>query len=594
MALVESRHEMILGALPVDWHVDKEGWSIDVLADGCEPGTHEAVVKVQEAFRTDGAAARRDRDDNATTTFRVMITGPTTRIIGLGESALRRVLPDGSEDEPTPFIWRPADGVSPAAVRDIVVGDMTFEYSDLDEIRDVPRHTWKVTLTHLPFVRAEFPTRSIAPVVGPVLTTVVIDTCDSATGWTGRGSGGAATAVSASGGAISITLAPRPLQPPLLWAFDYELARTGVIDFASTPYLVVEAATSGLSANAVVGGVQVAPQSSVAISGGRVRHVFDLSAHPASPVVIRGISGPVTSTNPGTRTVHIYDVRRTSDPNASGTPRQSIRTLDIGGTERTPATMHVSSRDGATSLGLVALHLMPDTGRAQDPDVWRWRISGPEGKQDDPTAPMGARQPLHSATAVRAEIPASAVAHASYSLCVMIDSPTAQRITLGSLVAGIAPGSGTGVELDTRSTTVDVPAGISWVSYQGAQLPPLATTAGKVAMWLWQPGGTPVTMIGWWAMRADDGASLQVLRVPHPHLWIDARRPGRAGRLWVSATDRREDGYCPPDVAESDPTALTPPRMTLYVASSGADAPSVDVEYYEKTLAHATTRGGLA
>ncbi|MGN0115910.1 MAG: hypothetical protein ACI39M_00280, partial [Streptomyces albidoflavus] len=537
MALVETLHEMILGVLPVDFYESPQGWRMDVLAAGQAPGSPEAVVAVMNAFTTDGSIARRERMENATTAFKVMITGPTHDHLVMGEEALAMALPDGSEDEPTPFLWRPADGSSSASVRDVVLGHYDLDFEDLNEIQSTPRRIFTVRLTHLPFVRTEFPVVFEAPYVGEVPTTVVVDECDSATGWsatTVQANGTVVAApVTAGSGAVSMTAQARMINPTWRWGYRYTMSRSGLVDFTSTPYLVVEATTSQMTMTlALAGGVTISPMATTAIDGTWSRYVYDMTGRGSVALGFAGDAAfETTSPPPPGRVKSIRRIVRTDNPESSATPRQSSRTLKIEGTARTPGAVHVASRDGETNLDFVMVHTCPSRGDGQQSvrDLWPHRTGGPAGSTADATAPMGARQPLHASTSLVAQIPASDLPPSSYTLALLINSASAQRIVLSGFVGGVAPAGGSAFDVEPVACDIDVPAGISLVSYHGTSLPSLATTAGKVYLSLLQPTGTPVEVIGWYALRSDSKSSLFAGKFAHPYLWIDSRRAGKRG-----------------------------------------------------------------
>ena len=116
-----SLYELTLDGLPLDdpLSVGDEGYSIRVLADGFEPGSHEAVLSVVRALGADGSSVREEGADNAETPFQVDITGPDLSAVAAGRAALQRAFPMRTAavgaDASVELVYRPSDGLAPAA-----------------------------------------------------------------------------------------------------------------------------------------------------------------------------------------------------------------------------------------------------------------------------------------------------------------------------------------------------------------------------------------------------------------------------------------------------------------------------------------------
>lgn len=597
-----SLHELTLNGLDLDGPPSLDGYSIRVLAEGFEPGSHEAVMAVVAALGADGSSSRFERAENAESAFQVQITGPDHLSLAEGEAALRRAFP--GNEEIVPLIHRPSDGHSPASVRDIVRGSLAFDFDDLDEASSTPIHTYTVTLEHLPFVRSEFPT--VIPATAdpvPVPTTVVVDDCTSATGWTAltykddgtSGSSGPIfpTPVTASGGAVRYTMHSGVIGAGA-WRRGGSIVRTGAVDMSATPYLVAEVSSPSMAL--YVGGVRVVADLSRAIDGGYVRNTYDLSAHPAiTKLEWAGPdqAWPPSSPRPPSVTISVRHIERTDDPNPQGRPRQIARTFEIGGTERSPGSVHIWQRTGSDPLGLTLLHISPSVPGGYDPDLTRWE-NGAATPTSDPTVPAGRTFPLGGVPSVVAQVPSSAFPEGPYAIGAFIKSGIAQSVTFTTTVAGSIPGSTVFREIRQQSKRVTFAADTwTYVSLAMETLPALRGPMGGTWVAVSSTGAaSSLTLGGWWAFSARDGCSLSIADGEQPHLWFDSPEVGSGADVWMSATASRMDGYSAPGaIVDAGLPVLSPGPVTAYVVTKDADNAASDHTHYQRWTWHAADDG---
>lgn len=581
----ESMHELILNGLPLSGlaadALTSGGYAISVLAEGFEPGSHEAVLSVVRTIGADGSSVREEGADNAETTFRVMIEGVHHAALAEGRAALQRAFPMRTAavgaDASVELVYRPSDGLAPAAVRDVVHGAARHEYDDLDEISDPPRRIYAVTLTHLPYVRSEYETTAPALSVGEVTETVVVDTCDSAAGWSSDHG-----AVTASGGTV---YAGRSWSGPVVAPDPYTLTmtRAGAVPMSSTPYLLVEAQAATLlpAAPATVSlvtddGTALPPIRSQRLAGDYIQHAFDTTGHTLSAVRVQAAS--TRASRDDALFLRIASVARTSNP--SGTARQQMRTLSIGGTERTPGSIHVAQRTGAAPLGPTLIHTSPHEPGGYDPDLLRWATAP---GVPDPTVPAGKTWDLSAADVITFS-PSSTYPQGPYVLYAYVRSTTTQSVRFSRTVAGSIPGGTTFREIHQRSEYVTLTAG-KWtmVSIGLESLPAMRGPLGNTWVVIGCNGAPGVTIGGFWAFAAGDSCSLTIVDAEQPHLYIDSPKVGEAADVWCSAVADRSNGYYPSGgVVAAGLPVLSAGLTDVYVVTADADNPEIDCTHFRR------------
>lgn len=584
--IYDSQHALVLGGTPIDGYdsmFTEGGYRFSVLAEGYEPGSAEAVESVVRSLAADGSSARIDGSDNAKTTFRLQVEGEDIHALNRGEAAFRRLLPDGY-GAPTDLLWRPPQDHAPASVRTILTGTFDQDFSDLDELN--LERIYAVTLTHRPFVRSEFPSVANALPIGEGVQTLIND-CSSTAGWSALGTGGTPIIPTTSGGAVHFVL---PSSTNTLHGWTLTLA--GTYDLALTPYLMIEVkfppmsyANDGLLA---VGGRWLEPVQKAVTTDGYMRYMFDTSSVVGGPA---WSPGPIVvhfgqiAAGGTTRTLSVRHIDALPVANP-GLPRQNSRLLKIGGTERTPGTMHVSSRDGSP-LGLTIVHTSPDEGTGYDPDLSRWITSILPTADLDPLAPMGGWVTSQSPDTVVAEVPSASLPTATYQIALYLKSTVNLR-TAFQWTAWTAPipGLPNATAGDYGTTWVDLVANQpTLVGIGTTTLPASIANAGRTRIEIIQGVGAVVKVGGMWLFRTGRDCGLTAVRTDEPHMWVDSDEAGNSGTVLVGSVGDRSDAYAPSasvgEVIAADSHTFRAGNVITYVASLAPNA-AVQVEHYRR------------
>ena len=578
--IYDSMHALILGGTPIDGYdatFTDGGYRFSVLADGYEPGSAEAVESVVRALAADGSSARIDGHDNAETTFRLKIEGEDHGSLNRGEAAFRRLLPDGYS-APVDLLSRPPQDDAPASVRTIITGKFDQDWDDFDELRI--ERVYVVTLTHRPFVRSEFPSVAKALSVGEGTQTTIND-CTSITDWSAVGTGGVAITPTTSGGAVHFVL------PPSAGLRGWTLTIAGTYDLALTPYLAVEVQFPPMSLGddglLRAGGEWIEPIQKVISTDGYQRYIFDTSA----PGVM-WTPGPVTlhfgqaASGTVARTLKVRHVEALPVANP-GLPRQNARLLKIGGTERTPGTLHVASRDDSP-LGLVLVHTSPDEGTGYDPDISRWIVGSTI--DPDPAAPMGGwveGYPL----AVRSVVPSASVPSGTYQIGIYLLPTITARVKFQWVAISMPdPSTDAGTGGDLGHAWVDVVADRpTFVGIGTTTVPSARAGLGRTAITIGHGGSTAIPIGGMWLLRTGRDCGLTAVRTDESHIWVESDDAGRVGVVFVGSQSDQSDAYAPAgdfgEVYAADGHTFRYGNAITYVASL-APNPAVDVEHYRR------------
>ena len=567
--LTHSKHELVLGRLPLSGGgaLTRPGqYAIEVMADGFQPGSHEAVLAAVDLLGAAGSSVRWVRAGNAMTTLRVRIRGYDHRSVSRGEQDLMAELPRGRGEEVVPLVHRPADGRSPAGVRDLVFGELKeFDFDGDAELRFA--RYFRLELTHLPFVHSEFETVVPALPAGAGAP-VTIDTCSTTSGWSAIDVDGAAVTPTVDAGTLRFTHAAGT-HPDA--EAQWDITRTGAVDFAGTPYLVIEARVPSQSNTPVVlvDGGQVRPMRSVDLADGWRRHTFDMAGRGILPSITTRWA-QATGISSGEMRLRLVERRGVS----SDTPRQSLRTIHIDGTEAASGSAYIGrpAGGGTDPLGITVLHLAPRFPGGLDPDITKWRLF--DAGTVDATAPAGRTFPV-GPTPVAFNAPAATFPNGRYAVAAILRAPTAQSLEVQLQVAGYKPGSEDLLAARQHYTQVTLEEGKdAFVILAHTSLPALRSTAGKSTFVVKKASGadTGVSMRALWAFRTCPQSSLTVIDCPEPHLRIDAPKQGPNTDIWASATPDFTQGYFPPgaSIFPGRPL-LVPGEVDAYVATALAD-----------------------
>lgn len=519
-------HSLALGGLTLtgdkSFADPTHGFWFEVAAEGTEFGQPEAVARIITSLLTDGAIVSYDRDDNRTIPVRVRVNGPTLAAVAHGEAALRQESKRRNE-----LTWQPPDTFAPPSVFETFPSSMSRQSDgdwDLDELVRRSR-TFGLSLTCSPFARSLEPTTVEALVAGS--TTIVVDTCDSATNWTGFRNGFPYAASAAwEAGSVGVAELEDAITSPETWT----LTRASAVDFTSTPYLKIEVRTIAsdvgqpMNVAAYAGSVTPAnllPVMSVRrLAGGAYFEVvYDATGRGSvSALTFNHVSPP----GHPWQGLFIRSLART-DVTPGTTSRQQTRVIEVGGTERTPASIHVQSVGAELPLTQAIVHTCPGDGSGYSPPLRRWRISGGSTPIASAPAFSGFYESIVG-TGITCDTPTSALPEGGYVLAAYMRSTAATTVSVAWSTSTIFPGGTREEGFTVGSELVTFPDdGWHIVPLATLSLPSVRTKAGKVRTIIQVPSSsTTIFLDDAWLFRTDKDCALTVLTSPHPHLWINS------------------------------------------------------------------------
>lgn len=505
-------HSLTLGALVLtDSAPADQEYVFNVLADGAGFGVAPTVQDVVTSLLADGEKARITRYGNREVTFQVEITGPNLASLARGEAALRGEVGRGNI-----LVWQPPDLLAAPTAFVVIVSSMAAKFDDLAELNQ--RRVFELSLTCEPFGQSVDPVTIPAISVPSTASSTTVDTCDSATGWTAAiNATPAHVSTSWEPGAVSVIVSGASTRSALI------LTRTGSISFSTQRYLVIEV---GYNANlgsvpivAYGGANQKAPElgkiSQQQIENGWYRCVYDTGGATLSAVTFAGYFTAADAD---------LKIRNVSKRNQPGDlTRQQSRIIAPGGTERTPASIHVQSANGTDALGLTIVHTCPDDGSGYSPPLQRWRTVG-QTRTTDATAYSGNYE-LINVTSWVAEVPTAALPTGAYTLLARLRCQTASTVRVSYSTSTIFPDTTTQQGFTLGQVDWSFAAANVWelVPLAVLSLPSVRTSAGKVQIALQVEASTPaVTLDEAWLFRVDDDCALTIVDSARPHLWLDS------------------------------------------------------------------------
>lgn len=575
MTSVDLAPRWVLGEVELTAHP----FSVDA-EDGVDVGEPELVVEEGVSDLADGDLVREVRHGNRTYVIPVYVEGATLGDVAAGEALLRqearRAARGGLE-----LLHDPGDGLVPASVYEVQSVRMTPARGDTMESHLVRKFV--LTLTCAPFARSSEKTTAAAMVSGS--TTVTVDDCSTTTGWTGTRGGAPSPADGPStiweAGSVGIMELNNTVGfPPEEWT----LTRTGSVDFTATPFLDVEMTTlsakggAPLVVSAYLNGSSTAlpilQARRIADNSGYYRVTFDTGGVVASSIKFRHVSS--AGYGHAWQGLQVRNVART-DVAPGINSHQLARILEVGGTERTPASIHVTTADGVADLGLTFVHTSPEDGSGYAPPLRRWRTSGGTVAAGGPFS--GSLEPI--ATSFVASVPTSAVPKGGYQLVANLRcTSSATEPIYYALRTQLPDGTLMGVLSDKVSVDFTANAWATVVLAEDVTLPTVRTQAGFVKVDIGGAAGIDIDEA--WLFRMDDDCALSYVNVTSPNLWLDsADQSSPVPTVWVG--DSRETSTHPGTLLGGmGAHVLSPDGTAVFVATAAASNPMVSAEFFKR------------
>jgi hypothetical protein len=548
-----------------------DGYTLSVMGEDTNYGNPQPVTTTVYSMLRDGSIVTRDRDDNRQPVLLVEVAAGLNdgNALALGERALMAVC-----RRPAELKWTPPQAGATPVVFDVVDSNIDFLFDEMDELQ--LRRTYRITMSALPHGRGEDEVVVEALTPPPVSpTTVTVDTCDSATGWTASGT------LSQTGGYVQSGFAGG-LAPPATTT----LTRAGTVDFTPTDYCIVEwdgtsAGTHGSPSSFTMdNGTKVSDQN---LGGGWIKSYFRFAADQPS-LTFQASWGPAPS-SPGA--LRIRDVKRSDTGPIVGTGRQSFRSLNIGGTVTTQGSIDIVSADGTGWLLDTIVYTSHGNNGAQ-PHLSPW-LTLPVSRTSDTATITGGWHATNVTT--RWVIPKTALPDGEYLLVARLNDSSggtrAITYTAVSRMGGVAiPG-------DSQSATVQVP-----LPTAGAWNHVVLGTLDLPFTPLGDDGDIQIELVGVATTVLDEawlfdtaGRLTIVDDVNHPRLSI--RAPSlehETGGLWMGVSSDQSDWYGAIRNAIAVPAGghdLEPGANNLFVVSTGPVINHVVTsKHYERVHTH--------
>lgn len=553
-------------------------------------GEPEMIVESVTSLLADGDLERVVRHGNRTYVLEVYVEGPSLGELAAAEALLRAEL----RRTGLVLTHNPGDGLTPTSAYEVQTAQLTPQRKDDHESHLIRKFT--LTLTCAPFARSAEPVTVEALTSGS--TTVVVDTCDSLAGWTGTRNGAPAPAdgpfTGWEAGAVGIMEMSDPAGfPPEAWS----LTRTGTVDFSSTRYLDVELTTltakggGQLSVSAFLDASPVAlPILQVRYltdGSGYFRVTFDTSGATANSITFRHTSTPGYSHT--WQGLLVRNIARTAiSPNI--TARQMTRVINVGGTERTPASIHVSSADGVAPLKTAIVHTCPEDNSGYSPPLRRWRVSG-QTVGAEPVVLISGQFESITGTGITYEIPTSALPEGGYVLAARLARSSVGTANIAWSTSTLPPGSSTGEGFVGGNESITFLNG-QWnmVPITTLTLPSVRTKAGMVRIIIQAPDtGGPITSIDEaWLFRVGEDCGLTITNTPYAHLWLNS--PGidaPVPTIWTG--DTAETRVHPGAGLQAMGTHVLSPSGTAVFTAALADTPATDATFYRRWHSNAAS-----
>lgn len=559
-------HGFELGSLDlVDSFPSDDGYTIRVTSEGTTFGSFEAVVRSVVSMLADGNQVKYDRAGNRVASFPVQIEGADGLALAMGEAALRAEL-----YRPNTIKWTPPSDFAPPTVFEVLTSYMDPEFDDIAETRTT--RTFKVTLTCAPFARSADLTIAEPLSVGGSPVATVFDNCDSETGWSGTIDGAPAAATTFwEAGAIGIAVFDNPDGD----ADTLTITRTGAVDFTGTPYLIVEAWPLSADRNfvALADGTPLPLLSQRDLGSGHQEFTLlaPATANTLTFVHVRPAGDPWAG-------LRIYDLTKSNMP-PGASPKQLSRIIPTGGTERTPASIRLSSQDG-TDLGLAFVHTSPEDGTGYDPSLRRRRSSG-NTETTDATTISGKREALGGVFNVF-DIPDTSLPEGGYALIGLFRAT--EIIADGSIqvIADTFQGADSLGEI-ARDVPVSMPANDWTLIDLGVYSLPTARTVSGATFRIAIAGPAEIEYDELWLFRVDGDCALTIVLTDKGNLWLDSPTVDDPSyRLWEGDDETRAGARFPARWYTMGQHVLSQPATRVFTATSGAEYPDVSASRYKR------------
>lgn len=570
-------------------------------------GVPQNVAQVVDTMLRDGELIASDHTSNRTLALSVLIEESDMDLMARAEQSL--VI---EADKPfNTLTLDPGDGVGALTVFETFRTQVSF-VSD-DDMEWAGYRRYDLTIPALPFGRSAIEEVDEA-LVSSGSTTVVISDGTSATGWSSPG--GAVTVVS---GQLQV---PKNTGAKLTWTdsygninrkFDWEADLTlTATNFTATPYVTLEVDVSSKATQPqvtapklYVDGLERPLVAAVLLSpvvagwnAAPIRCTYLVQDSSATAV---RIVGETTTVNSSSGELLIDNVSRSSlTPSLSTTGRQSLRTINVGGSARTQGRVIVSHETGG--LGDLIVYSRGELGDANAPDLRRRKSVASGTTTTDATTISGFRESFSGGSPVKFTTPAVMLTEGGYLVYARVRATSGTQATTFTTTASTVVGS------TTMATATDVSETVSlttspWkiVPVGSVVLPPsrVSDSSGASVELTVASSNSSVEWDEMWAFYMGDDSALTIValgegtpaagsvsnrfRLDTPTL-ADPRES-----IWAGTLADWSDAFHAGTLTQTWQVPDLPPGVaTFFIANSGAANPSLQVARYRRFHTHAT------
>jgi hypothetical protein len=530
-------------------------------------GEPEMIVETLVSQLADGDLEREVRHGNRTYVIPFYIEGPTLADVADAEALLRAEL----RRDGLTLTHDPGDSWAVPSVYEVQTARMTPSRDDVHESHLIRK--WTLTLTCTPWARSVNATTVAALAPPPVSpTTVSITTADTTAGFSAHTGGGVSVPVTDAGAYVTVTFSPG-----LADIITYELGAP--VDMSATRYVVWEMsgqAPAGFVAFGPTVAASLFPVLAQAESGGRTTYVLDVAD--LGPINQLRVFPPAHDRDSVTMNVH--DISRTDTlPHVS--PRQVSRIIEVGGTERAPASLHAQTSSGV--LGVTLLHTTPHDGSGYAPGMRRWRSSGNTTSANVDARKITGTWELLRPNPVVSRTPAHSMPRGDYILLAAIKSDTLGRLPISWAVKSVISGITLGATEGTTYWNFTVANELAFVPITSLAAPIVRSGALDVEVHLLNPTSTVAMSVEEWFMFTDnEDSALSIVSTSEGGLWCDsADVDSSVPTVWVGPS--KPFAYHPAAglIAQGTHTFRPGPTMVTSVSDSN-DYVEVDLTYHER------------
>lgn len=608
---MESSNDWILTLGAVDFSPSAQfDGDLRVSVHGFRRGKPVPVVQVVESMLRDGANERVDRYDNRDLAIVVGIEGDVGSM-----DDFERTLWLEMQRPSNVLTWKPPSAFGVRGLYDVLWSDLEFSEADdwdLDELRG--KRVYSITLRTAPFPRSadEIVAQALTTAASP--STVVVSDGTSTAGWIAYTQSPSSPrtltstsgylATSFEGGAF--TEMGSTTQVVSVVNFEYNTATP--VDFSQTNYLTLDfAEVSYAGATSQTTEVRVWADGllltqlatvSETTNGTRWRRGTWLCSDASVTKVRVEVRSTTYFPTGGTITANANTVpaidrlaRTNVPPSVGGNGFQSLRTVEIGGSARTEATLAVAHP--TKSLADLLIYTAPQLASGYAPNMQKWRTSPTANVTSSAFTMSGFEQTVAANAKLTFQVPVSLLPAGTYVMMVRAYDTASSAPFSWRAVTKVGT-----AEFSAQTGTSQVPVATTYtLSTVGTMELPPAKAGGAATVQVELSRATSwVFDEAWLFYMGPDAALTRVatgstaapsVGVAHNRLWmdpptIDSPTPG----LYVGTTSDRQDSIFYGENANWALHEFKPPSSLVFVASTNATYTEVTVRHTPRWFQH--------